>query len=68
MGQVLRVTIGQADYSFKLLDWDEEALKIEIDGTVYSLKRGGRSWVGADGLEPQLAEAIGKSVALRYRI
>lgn len=68
MGQVLRVTVGQADYSFKLLDWDEGELKIEIDGAVYSLKREGRSWVGAAELGPQLVEAIGKSVALRYRI
>ena len=68
MGQVLRVTVGQADYAFKLLDWSEGELNVEIDGKLCKLKREGRSWISKDELEPQLAEAIGKSVALRYRI
>jgi hypothetical protein len=68
MGQVLRVTVGQADYAFKLLDWTRGELEIEFSGKVCKLKREGRNWISTDGLEPQLAEAIGKSVALRYRI
>ena len=64
----MRVTVDQTDYAFKLLNWDAGALKVELDGGIYHLKREGRSWVNAEGLEPQLAEAIGKSVALRYRI
>jgi hypothetical protein len=68
MGQVLRITVGQADYSVKLLDWNSSELQVELGGQTYQLKRQGLSWVGPEELEPQLSEAIGKSIALRYRI
>lgn len=70
MGQVLRVTIGSADHSFKLLSVNERAIKVELNGQTHVLQKEGLSWVNAeeDGLAPQLAEAIGKAVALRYRI
>jgi hypothetical protein len=70
MGQVLRITVGSADYSFKLLDWSKNELKVEIDGQPVQLKREGLSWMAnaSGSLTPQLAESIGKAVALRYRI
>ena len=70
MGQVLRITVGTADYSFKLVNVDRTELWIELNGRTHVLKREGFSWVDAEAgaLSPQLAESIGKAVALRYRI
>lgn len=76
MGQVLRITIGEADYQLKVihpqpLNPATAEIQIELNGSPLTLIRHNRSWITTeptDNSTRQLAEAIGKAIALRYRI
>ena len=76
MGQVLRITVGKADYAFRILKPElpskaSTEIEIEMDGHVWTLVRQGHSWVSREPAGEELeavAEAIGKAIALRYRI
>jgi len=70
MGQVLRVTVGASDHNFKLINVNPSVIEVELNGETLQLNKQGLSWVTNtnSNLPPQLAEAIGKAVALRYRI
>lgn len=75
MGQVLRVTVGASDHSFRLISVnistpERAEIRIEWKGEPFQIIRAGRSWVAADSVSPEmaeLAEAIGKAMVLRYR-
>lgn len=76
MGQVLRITVGKADYTFRILNTDPldsatAEIEVELDGHTLTLVRQERSWVCREAASDELeaiAEAIGKAIALRYRI
>lgn len=76
MGQVLRITIGEADYQLKVihpqpLNPATTEIKVELNGNPLTLVRHNRNWATVepgDNHGQQLAEAIGKAIALRYRI
>ena len=76
MGQVLRITVGKADYAFRILNPDPlraatSEIEVELDGQTLTLIRQGRSWVCREPADEELqsvAEAIGKAIVLRYRI
>lgn len=75
MGQVLRVTVGGADYTFKLLginidDRQNPVLEVEWAGETVRIVRSGQRWTraGSEQAGPdQVSESIGKALALRYR-
>lgn len=70
MGQALCITVGKNDHTFRILKMDTD-IEVEVNGQVLTLVRQGRSWVSRDPATPELesiAEAIGKSIALRYRL
>lgn len=76
MGQVLRITVGKSDYTFRIIKPEPPSIasteiEVVVEGRQLTLVREGRSWVSretaGDGLE-DVAEAIGKAIALRYRI
>ncbi|RKR80011.1 hypothetical protein BDD43_0099 [Mucilaginibacter gracilis] len=75
MGQVLRVTVGQAEHAFKLLgmnitDREKAELEIELSGETFKIIREGRSWIAVGATSSsheEIAESIGKALALRYR-
>ncbi|MCR8557000.1 hypothetical protein KXD93_05075 [Mucilaginibacter sp. BJC16-A38] len=75
MRQVPRITVGKADYTFRILNPDPlragtGEIEVELDGKTLPLVRQGRSWIcgepACEGLE-EIAEAIGKAIVLRYR-
>jgi len=76
MGQVLRITFNREDHTFKILDTDPlhkggTEIRVEVNGQVLTLIREGRSWTTREQTDEAtcgLAEAIGKALALRYRI
>ena len=76
MGQVLRITYNNSDYSFQLLNQrpvskETEEIQILLNGTTQTLVcRNGRWLPGeqADMPDRGLVDAIGKAIALRFRI
>lgn len=77
MAQPLRITVNNADYHFKLISVDSSdksniRISVELNGIAVVIVRSNKSWITtADISDPnvmEIAEAIGKSVALRYRI
>jgi hypothetical protein len=75
MGQVLRITHNDIDYSFKILN--EEPLSREtveiavlVNETTLTLVRDEHSWVPKEENEvaQEQVRAIGKAISLRYRI
>ena len=76
MGQVLRITVGKADYRFKILNPEPLnaatiEIEVELDGRSFTIVRQDRSWACKEPMDESfqsIAEAIGKAIALRYRI
>lgn len=76
MGQVLRITIGKSDHTFRILNTDPlngktTEIEVDLNGQMLTLVRKDRSWICRDSADDELekiAEAIGKAIALRYRI
>ncbi len=76
MGQVLRITIGQTDHIFRIVNPesvrpDTDEITVEYDGLLLTLVKQDRSWVCKETVNEateEIAEAIGKAIALRYRI
>lgn len=72
----MRITIGKSDYAFRILNPDPPSkasteIEVEVDGKVLTLVRRDRSWICLEPPEDEMeevAEAIGKAIALRYRI
>lgn len=75
MGQILRITFEQRDYTFKLLnplpiEKDVACLDIVLETIHYRLIKRDGGWIfeNTDDLHLiKLAAAIGKSISLRYR-
>ena len=76
MGQLLRITVGKDDYTFRIVNPDAvkgttTEIEVEVNTQKLTLVRRDRSWVSKETVNPELeavAEAIGKAIALRYRI
>jgi hypothetical protein len=75
MGQLLRITIGNNDYAFRIVNPESlngatMEIEVEVDGRRLTLVRQDRSWVSSEPVNEleSVAEAIGKAIALRYRI
>lgn len=76
MGQLLRITFNNIDYTFQILNTrpvsrETEEIQILLNGTPHTLIYSQHAWVpkneGGD-IDKHLAVAIGKAIALRYRI
>ncbi|MGN6398678.1 MAG: hypothetical protein ACTHMI_24120 [Mucilaginibacter sp.] len=76
MGQVLRITFNHTDYTFEIFNTrpvsrETEEIQILLNGTTKTLVCNNRNWVPKSDngeLGDELAAAIGKAIALRYRI
>ena len=76
MGQLLRITFNNVDYTFQILNTrpvsrETEEIQILLNGTAQTLIYNGHDWVPkteAGDVDEKLALAIGKAIALRYRI
>ena len=76
MGQVLRITFNNIDYTFQILNTrpvskETKEIQILLNGVTYTLICNERQWVPkteAGEMPSELAAAIGKMIALRYRI
>jgi len=75
MGQVLWITHQDTDYSFEILNKEplsRETTKIVVlvNGTTLTLVKSDRYWVPEQVSEEERERglAIGKAIALRYRI
>lgn len=77
MGLPLRITYKDKDYVYQVLNTSSitnatTELKILIDGKNVELIKDERSvWVQKQGdldLEPELVQALGRSVSLRFRM
>jgi len=61
MGQVLRITVGKTDHTFRIIRMGDE-IEVEVNGQSLTLVRQDRSWVcrePAGGELEAVAEAIG---------
>ena len=75
MGLPLRLTYGEQDISFEILDNKPfnygNGIVVAFNGQTYQLYRPASEWMlkeGGDPLDNELASAIGKAISLRYRI
>jgi hypothetical protein len=75
MGLPLRLTFGDRDISFEILDHKPfdcgNGIAVAINGQTYQLYKPASQWLLKEGDEPldtELASAIGKTISLRYRI
>ncbi|GAA4308275.1 hypothetical protein GCM10023149_02140 [Mucilaginibacter gynuensis] len=75
MGLPLRITYNNNDIKFTLLTEKPSTgvgdLEILIDGNTHRLRRFGNDWAEAGEttlLDSGLVKAIGKAIALRYRL
>jgi hypothetical protein len=76
MGQVLRITFLNKDYSFEILNHsplsqEREEIHIRLDGLSHTLVSRNGQWLPKDDhelVQNGLAEAIGRVISLRYRI
>jgi hypothetical protein len=76
MGQVLRITFNNIDYTFQILNTrpvsrETKEIQILVNGLTQILVCNERQWVPkteAGDIPYELAAAIGKMIALRYRI
>jgi len=76
MGQVLRITFDQIDYSFQILNSKpisktDQEIQILLNGVTTTLIKDDSGWhpkTAGDFEKAGLAAAIGKAIALRYRI
>ncbi len=76
MGQVLRITFDQIDYSFQILNSkpiskSDQEIQILLNGVTTTLVKDASGWhpkTADDFAKAGLAAAIGKAIAFRYRI
>ncbi len=77
MGLPLRITFNDTDYAYqivnsKLIDHNTTELELLFDGETVELEKDDkRVWVQKDGgkfLDPELIQALGRSVSLRLRM
>ena len=77
MGLKMRITYKDTDYVYEIINGaeinkDTAELKIVLNGSSITLTKDiGKIWVQQDGeitIEPDFAQALGRSVSLRYRM
>jgi hypothetical protein len=77
MGLKMRITYKDTDYVYEIINGaeinkDTAELKIVLNGSSITLSKDiGKIWVQQDGeitIEPDFAQALGRSVSLRYRM
>lgn len=77
MGLKMRITYKETDYIYEIIDGaainkDTAELKIILNGHPLTLSKDlSKVWVQKDGeviIEADLAQALGRSVSLRYRM
>jgi hypothetical protein len=76
MGQVLRLTHNNRDHNFEVLNTEPLSaetteIPVLLDGQTFVLVRDGGKWLpreGTPGDHIDMVSAIGKTIALRYRI
>ncbi|TDQ08888.1 hypothetical protein [Pedobacter metabolipauper] len=77
MGLKMRITYNDKDYVYEIIDGasinkETTDLKIILNGHQLSLhKDASKKWVVTDSeitIDPDFAQAIGRSVSLRYRM
>ncbi|WP_423149161.1 hypothetical protein [Rubrolithibacter danxiaensis] len=77
MKQLLRITYDESDYTYQILNEmpinnTTTEIHISMKGEQYSLIRDdNRKWISKETdnkLDPGLIQAIGRTVALRYRL
>lgn len=77
MGLKMRITYKETDYVYEIIDGaaitkDTAELKIILNGQPLTLSKDiSKVWIQKDGdvvIEPDLAQALGRSVSLRYRM
>ena len=77
MGLQLRITFNDTDYAYqiinsKLIDQNTTELELMLDGEKIELQKDqNRVWIQKDGsspVDPELVQALGRSVSLRLRM
>jgi hypothetical protein len=77
MGLKMRITYKEKDFVYEIVNGaainkETTELKVILNGEPITLSKGtGNVWVQQDGdvpIEPDLAQALGRSVSLRYRM
>ncbi len=77
MGLKMRITYKDSDYVYEIINGAEinketAELKIVLNGSTITLaKDSSKVWIQKDGeitIEPDFAQALGRSVSLRYRM
>lgn len=77
MGLKMRITYKDTDYVYEIIDGatinkETTELKIVLNGQSITLSKDiSKIWVQHDGevtIEPDFAQALGRSVSLRYRM
>ncbi len=75
MGQPLRITLNNADYTFTIVKGTPVGrmypeLQIMLNGHILTMIKSGMDWLlKEDQIEDQsLIKAVGKAISLRYRI
>jgi len=77
MGLKMRITYKDTDYVYEIINGaeinkDTAELKIVLNGSTITLSKDiSKIWVQQDGdvtIEPDFAQALGRSVSLRYRM
>jgi len=77
MGLKMRITYKDTDYVYEIINGaeinkDTAELKIVLNGSSITLSKDtSKIWVQQDGditIEPDFAQALGRSVSLRYRM
>jgi hypothetical protein len=77
MGLKMRITYKDTDYVYEIIDGatinkETTELKIVLNGQSITLSKDlSKIWIQQDGevtIEPDFAQALGRSVSLRYRM
>jgi len=77
MGLQLRITFNDTDYAYqiinsKLIDQNTTELELILEGEKLELQKDNKKgWIQKDGsnsLDPELIQALGRSVSLRLRM
>ena len=77
MGLKMRITYKDTDYVYEIIDGatinkETTELKIILNGQSITLSKDiSKIWIQRDGevtIEPDFAQALGRSVSLRYRM
>ncbi|HEY1005932.1 MAG TPA: hypothetical protein VGD92_02085 [Sphingobacteriaceae bacterium] len=73
MEHPLRITFKNNDYTFQLIrnipiTRETTEFHILLDGTPITIRKEVRGWVADSTEDPELIDAIGRTLALRYRI